>query len=90
MICELVEALGGKAYLASYNYNDNEASRGAHAASLRAVIGKLASAVIRVMIFIIASIPIMALSFTIGGLNWIFLFIYLVAVFIYAFFNSTT
>ncbi|MCQ2552808.1 MAG: carboxylesterase family protein [Clostridia bacterium] len=39
MICELWEALGGDAYLVSYDYNATGA-RGAHAASLKSVLGK--------------------------------------------------
>ena len=40
-----IEKIGGKAYLASYNYNTNESSRGAHAASVRPVLGILADQV---------------------------------------------
>jgi len=50
------------------------------------IMGKLMSAVIRVMIFIIASIPLMAVSFTLGGLGWGNLFIMLAAAFVFAFF----
>ena len=49
MLCELVEALGGKAYLASYNYNTNDSARGAHAASVRPVIGVLSQQVPKAM-----------------------------------------
>ncbi len=51
----------------------------------RAIIrGKVASAVIRVMVFMIASIPLMALSFTLGGLSWVNLFITMIAFLIFA------
>ena len=42
------------------------------------VFGKMMSAVIRVMIFIIASIPLMAISFMVGGLSWRVLFEFLI------------
>ena len=44
------------------------------------ILGKNLSALLRVMVFIVASIPIMAVSFTIGGLNWLYLFIYLIGI----------
>ena len=51
----------------------------------RAIIrGKVGSAVIRVMVFMIASIPLMALSFTIGGLSWFYLLITIIAFLIFA------
>ena len=53
------------------------------------ILGKNLSAVFRVMIFIIGSIPIMALSFTIGGLNWLYLLIYMAAAFIFALFAGS-
>ena len=47
------------------------------------VFGKMMSAVIRIMIFIIASIPLMAISFMVGGLSWLILleFLFLSLVF---------
>ena len=51
----------------------------------RAIIrGKVGSAVLRVMVFMIGSIPLMALSFTLGGLSWINLFITMIAFLIFA------
>ncbi|MBR3307053.1 MAG: hypothetical protein IKI75_07375 [Lachnospiraceae bacterium] len=46
--------------------------------------GKVFSAVARVMVFIVASIPLMAVSFTLGGLSWINLLITMVAFLIFA------
>ena len=48
------------------------------------IIGKITSAVIRVMIFVFASIPLMAVSFVMGGLSWLALFEYLILAFVYA------
>lgn len=48
------------------------------------VIGKITSAVIRVMSFVIASIPLMAASFVMGGLSWAILFEYIILAFIFA------
>ncbi len=51
----------------------------------RAIIrGKVGSAVIRVMVFMIGSIPLMALSFTLGGLSWSNLFITMIAFLLFA------
>ena len=53
----------------------------------RAIIrGKVLAAVMHIMTFIIASIPLMALSFTAGGIGWWALFAYLICVFIFAYF----
>ncbi len=48
------------------------------------VIGKVSSAVIRVMIFVIASIPLMATSFIMGGLSWWILLEYILMAFVFA------
>ncbi len=53
------------------------------------VIGKLASAVIRVMIFVFASVPLMAISFIIGGIPWRVLIEYIILAFIYACFSGS-
>ena len=51
----------------------------------RAIVrGKVESAVIRMMVFIVGSIPLMALSFTIGGLSWWNLFVTMIAFLIFA------
>ena len=51
----------------------------------RAIVrGKVESAVIRMMVFIIGSIPLMALAFTIGGLSWWNLAVTMVAFLIFA------
>ena len=44
---------------------------------LNIVLGKLGTAIFRVMLLIFASIPLMALSFIVGGLSWLYLLIYL-------------
>ena len=48
------------------------------------VFGKVFSAVTEVMLFVVASIPIMALAFVLGGLSWWTLFLFLVVIFIFA------
>ena len=51
----------------------------------RAIVrGKVESAVIRMMVFIVGSIPLMAISFTIGGLSWFNLLITMVGFLIFA------
>jgi len=50
------------------------------------IIGKIISAVLRVMTFVIASIPLMAVSFVMGGIGWSTLFEYIILSFIYAIF----
>lgn len=48
------------------------------------IIGKIGSAVVRVMIFVIASVPLMSVSFIVGGLSWLALFEYILLAFIFA------
>ncbi len=48
------------------------------------VRGKVWSAVIRMMVFIVGSIPLMAISFTLGGLSWLNLLITMVGFLIFA------
>lgn len=45
---------------------------------IQVVTGKMGSAIIRVMLYVLASVPIMAVGFTLGGISWWVLLIYLV------------
>ena len=47
---------------------------------LSIVFGKVASAVIRILFYVIGSLPIMALSFVVGGLRWSVLLYFVLAV----------
>lgn len=53
------------------------------------VFGKVLSAVLRILLFVAASTPIMALSFVVGGLSWSLLFYYLLAVILLALFSGS-
>ena len=53
------------------------------------VFGKVISAVLRILFFVVASTPIMALSFVVGGLSWINLLYYLLAVILFAVFAGS-
>ncbi len=44
------------------------------------VLGKVTSAVIRILFYVVASTPIMALSFVVGGLSWLNLLYYVLAI----------
>lgn len=44
------------------------------------VMGKVISAVIRILFYVVASTPIMALSFVVGGLSWLTLLYYVLAI----------
>lgn len=48
------------------------------------VSGKVFSAVAEVLLYVTASIPVMALAFVLGGLSWWVLFLFLVVVFVFA------
>ncbi|MCQ2520848.1 MAG: ABC transporter permease subunit [Lachnospiraceae bacterium] len=52
----------------------------------RIVFGKVTTAVVRVMFFVIGSVPIMAISFTYGGMSWGVLFLFILLCIVYAFF----
>ncbi len=53
------------------------------------ILGKIGSAVVRVMIFVIASIPILSMSFVVGGLSWLALLEYIVLAFFLACFTGS-
>lgn len=56
---------------------------------LSIVSGKVASAVLRILFLVAASTPIMALSFVVGGLSWINLFYYLLALILFSVFSGS-
>lgn len=53
------------------------------------VLGKVTSAVLRILFFVAASMPIMALSFVVGGLSWSNLFYYLLALILFSVFAGS-
>ena len=53
------------------------------------VFGKVISAVIRILFFVAASMPIMAMSFVVGGLSWSNLFYYLLALILFSVFAGS-
>lgn len=53
------------------------------------VSGKVISAVLRIMFYVVAGMPIMALSFVVGGLSWSNLFYFLLAVILLAVFSGS-
>jgi len=56
---------------------------------LAIVFGKVTSAVIRIMFYVLGSLPIMALSFVVGGLGWNTLLSYLATVLLLAVFSGS-
>lgn len=56
---------------------------------LAIVFGKVTSAVIRIMFYVLGSLPIMALSFVVGGLSWGTLLLYLATVLLLAVFSGS-
>ncbi|MBR1854838.1 MAG: ABC transporter permease subunit [Lachnospiraceae bacterium] len=53
------------------------------------VFGKVTSAVIRILFFVLASTPIMALAFVVGGLSWFDLFTFILTILMMAFFTGS-
>lgn len=53
------------------------------------VLGKVCSAVLRILFFVVASTPIMALSFVVGGLSWSYLFYFLLAIILLSIFSGS-
>ncbi|MBR3823600.1 MAG: ABC transporter permease [Lachnospiraceae bacterium] len=53
------------------------------------VFGKVTSAVVRIMFYVLGSLPIMALSFIVGGLGWSTLLLYLLTVLLLAVFSGS-
>lgn len=53
------------------------------------VLGKLASAVLCILFFVAAGLPIMALSFVVGGLSWSALFYFLLTILLLSVFSGS-
>lgn len=53
------------------------------------VLGKVFSAVLRILFFVIASLPIMGMSFVVGGLSWMNLLYFILAVMLLAIFSGS-
>ena len=53
------------------------------------VLGKVISAVLRILFYVVASMPIMALSFVVGGLSWSNLFYFLLAIILLSVFSGS-
>ncbi len=53
------------------------------------VLGKVISAVIRILFYVAASLPIMALSFVVGGLSWSYLVYFILAILLLAVFSGS-
>ncbi len=53
------------------------------------VLGKVISAVLRILFYVVASMPIMALSFVVGGMSWANLFFLLLAIILLAVFSGS-
>lgn len=53
------------------------------------VLGKVVSAVLRILFYVVAGMPIMALSFVVGGMSWSNLFYFLLALILFAVFSGS-
>lgn len=53
------------------------------------VLGKVVSAVLRILFYVVASTPIMALAFVVGGLSWINLFYFILAIILFSVFSAS-
>lgn len=53
------------------------------------VVGKVISAVLRILFYVVAGMPIMALSFVVGGLSWANLLYFLLAIILLAVFSGS-
>lgn len=53
------------------------------------IVGKVATAIVQSMLFVLASMPVMALSFIIGGMSWAYLFWFLGIALLVSFFSAS-
>lgn len=53
------------------------------------VLGKVISAVVRILFFVVGSLPIMSLSFVVGGLGWSTLFYFVLAIILLSLFSGS-
>lgn len=56
---------------------------------LSIVLGKVASAVIRILFFVMAGLPVMSLSFVVGGLEWRNLFYFIFTIILLSVFSGS-
>ncbi|MDE6212706.1 MAG: ABC transporter permease, partial [Lachnospiraceae bacterium] len=53
------------------------------------VLGKVMSAVLRILFFVAAGMPIMALAFVVGGLSWSYLFYFVLTIILLSVFSGS-
>lgn len=53
------------------------------------VLGKVMSAVLRILFFVAAGMPIMALAFVVGGLSWSYLFYFVLTIILFSVFSGS-
>ncbi len=53
------------------------------------IMGKVMTAIVQGMFFVVASMPVMALSFIIGGMSWVYLFLFLGIAFLVSLFAAS-
>ncbi len=53
------------------------------------VLGKVISAVLHILFYVVGSLPIMALSFVVGGMSWLNLFYFLLAIILFSVFSGS-
>ncbi len=53
------------------------------------VLGKVMSAVLRILFFVVAGMPIMALAFVVGGLSWSYLFYFVLTIILLSVFSGS-
>lgn len=56
---------------------------------LAIVVGKVLAATMRILLFVAASLPVMALAFVVGGLSWSTLFYFLLTIVMLSFFSGS-
>ena len=56
---------------------------------LSIVLGKVASAVLHILFYVAGSLPIMALSFVVGGMSWLNLLYFILAIILFATFSGS-
>ena len=53
------------------------------------VVGKVMSAVLRILFYVVAGMPIMALAFVVGGLSWSYLFYFILTIILFSVFSGS-
>ena len=88
MVCLVVPVLTGASIAGEREKQTLDILLSTPVSSMAVILGKLYGLMLNVLMFVIASVPAMAVAFLYGGMPWHYLLIFLAGIVILAFFNG--